>query len=152
MGEANEFYLVRHGSYDRHTRRLDEAGRIFHAPSARDNLLARGLGASTILLSSDAPRAAETAEIIGEGIGIEPVLCDIINEAGNNPWVIKDLDFLINNALDEMDVTYDGTQELVVVTHAPMLAIARGVESQDISFGEVFAYQRGSWANPYAPK
>lgn len=152
MSYTGEFYLVRHGNYDHESGCLNAEGRSIHAPSARDRLLARGLGANTILLSSDAPRAAETAEIIGYGIGAKPILSSVINEAGNDAWSVSDLDAVVDRALLEVDIADDATQDLVVVTHAPMLAIARGVESYDIDFGEVLAYQRGSWNNPDAPK
>ena len=152
MSDAGEFYLVRHGNYDRRSGSLNAEGRQIDAPSARDQLLLRGLGANTILLSSDAPRAVETAEIIGHGLGSEPVLSNMINRAGNGAWSVRDLDALVDLALQEAGITDDVNRDLVVVTHAPMLAIARGVESDAIDFGEVLAYQRGSWNNPDAPK
>ncbi len=148
MSKSNDFYLVRHGSYDRSTGGLDPTGREVHAPSARDELIARGVGSNALLLSSDALRAAETAEIIGEGIGVNPILSEVINQAGNRAWNVQDLDAVVDEALKNAGVAQDG-RELVVVTHAPMLAIARRVEDvNDISFGEVFAYERGSWYNP----
>lgn len=148
MSKSKEFYLVRHGSYDRSTGRLDPTGREVHAPSARDELIARGVGSNALLLSSDALRAAETAEIIGEGIGVDPILSEMINQAGNRAWNVQDLDAVVDEALENAGVVQDG-RELVVVTHAPMLAIARRARDvNDISFGEVFAYERGSWHNP----
>jgi len=152
MSYRNEFYLVRHGKYGDDWN-LDATGREIHAPSARDQLLARGLGSGAVLLSSDAPRAAQTAEIIGRGLGVQPVLSRLINEAGNEAWGVQDLDEVVEGALRAADITLDeSSQELVVVTHAPMVAIAKGVPMKEITFGEVFAYQRHSWNNPEAPK
>ena len=153
MSYAQGFYLVRHGSYNDDDDALNTVGRESHAPQAKNQLIARGVGAGCILLSSDARRAAETAQIIGEGLGVEPVLSPVINEAGNHAWSVKDLDAVVEQALSEAGVVLDGTsQDLVVVTHAPMLAIARGVASKDIGYGEVLAYTRNSWNNPGAPK
>lgn len=152
MTYNERFYLVRHGSYDA-TGSLDAAGREIHAPRARNELINRGLGTSAVLLSSDQPRAVETAQIIGTGLGIELALSNIINRTGNRPWYLRDLDAVIEEALNEAGVAIDGgSQELIVVTHAPMLAIARGVESKDIRYGEVLEYLRNSWNNPDAPK
>lgn len=150
MGYDKEFYLVRHGNYDWTTGGLDAVGRIVDAPKASRHLVDRGLGTRAVLLSSDARRAAETAKIIGDTLGTEPVLSPTINQAGNEARDVHDLDAVIERALQEEGVEIDGTeQDLVVVTHAPMLAIARRVSSMEIGYGEVFTYQRNTWNNPY---
>lgn len=153
MTYKDELYLVRHGEYGR-DHNLNAMGREVHAPSARDNLVnLRGLGSNAVLLSSDAPRAAQTAEIIGEGLGVKPVMSALVNEAGNSAWLVSDLDAVIEEALDLAGVEInEESQDLVVVTHAPMLAVARGVDSRDIRYGEVLAYARNSWNNPEARK
>lgn len=152
MSYEQAFYLVRHGNYGMEGG-LNTMGREVHAPAAREELLARGLGANTVLLSSDARRAAETAEIISEGLGTEVVLSNLINTAGNRAWNVRDLDAVVEQALHEAGVSIDAaTQDLVVVTHAPMLAVARGVESDQVRYGEVLTYHRGTWHNPDAPK
>lgn len=155
MSYEKEFYLVRHGDYDLDSRNgsLNSKGREIHAPAARDELIARGLGSSAILLSSDAQRAIETAHIIGEGLGIDPILSNTINVAGNRAAGVRDLDKVVATALQEAGVEIDeALHDLIVVTHAPMLAIAKGIENSQVKHGEVFTYIRNSWNNPDAPK
>lgn len=150
MSYAEYSYLVRHGAYTYGG--LNERGLMIDAPDARDELLARGLGANAVILSSSSPRASQTAIIIGRGLGADVVLSNTINEAGNS-WAVSDLDAVVGQALKEEGVEIDpANQDLIIVTHAPMIAIACGKEPADIEFGEVYKYARGSWKNPDFPK
>lgn len=144
MGYGESFYLVRHGSYCwGDDGGLDRTGSEVHATEARDQLIGRGVGAGTILLASTARRTIETAEIIGQGLGVEPVPSQLIHDAGNGAVPIKNLDTLMERALEECGVAIDSSQDLVVVTHAPMLAVARRlITTKNVSFGEVYEYTR----------
>jgi phosphohistidine phosphatase SixA len=151
MAYAETIYLVRHGAETYGG--LNERGFWVDAPSARDELLAHGLGEAAVILSSSSPRAAQTAIIIAEGLRTGVVLSDTMKEAGNS-WGVRDLDAVVEQALYEEGIEIDpSNQDLIVVTHAPMIAIARGLDSADgVEYGEVFPYLRGSWSNPIAPK
>lgn len=151
MSYGEKIYLVRHGDYG-FDYNLNEQGREHDAPAASDRLRLRGVGVRAVLLSSDAPRAAQTAEIIGRGLGIDPVyLSRIIRQRGNDAWGIENLDEVIEKALGEVGVEVDEAEDdLVVVTHAPMIAVARHVLPSEVDYGEVYEYRRGSWDNPLA--
>ena len=142
-------FLVRHGAY-RIGAGLSAEG-IEDATRAKDQLLAKNLGGNAMVLSSTAPRAIETAEIIADGLmaGIVPSLR--IKEGGNGPQAIQDLDAWIGLAFDEAKLSTPDDKRLVIVTHAPMVAIAKGLHATDTSsvgYGEVYEYTPGSWSNP----
>ncbi len=150
---AEKIFLVRHGEYSQTTRGLTGLGREVHAPQARQRLLARGIGEGALILSSAALRAMQTAEIIAEGLPHPNVVSsDLIEDGGNDARHVKDLDDLLARAVAEAQVAVPETGSLVVVTHAPMLAIASGLhgfgDSRKISYGQVMEYEPGSWQNP----
>lgn len=151
MSYHKGFYLVRHGDYDKYGD-LSVRGREVDAVAARDRLILAGLGGGAVLLSSDAPRAIQTARVIGAGLGVEPKPSRTINTQGNHAWNVRDLDVVVEEALREVGVDVDPDDNLVVVTHAPMVAIAQRVLMSEVDYGAVFHYERGSWSNPDAPK
>lgn len=145
-------YLVRHGSYNENGGGLDAAGREA-SERARDSLLKCGLGDRALVLCSDAPRAVETARIIAAGI------CATVAESkrvriGGTDYIsaVENLDDWLARSMSDAGQTLAQDQTLVVVTHAPMIAIAKGLYDSDYSkavgFGEVYPYIHGSWQNP----
>lgn len=146
-------YLVRHGKQERvgGEERLSDKGRHEDAPNARARLLSRGVGHDALLLSSDYPRAIQTAQIIGEGIGAQVVPSKRIGESANRAKGIRSLDDFLSKALAEAGLE-QRESGLVVVTHAPMLAIALRRYEEDavesIGYGQVVDYEPGSWQNP----
>lgn len=148
MSESS-IYLVRHGRYG--SSELSNEGRTIDAPHARDELIEKGLGNGALLLSSSRKRAVQTAEIIGEGLGVPPLVSECVAKGADFVRGIKSLDEFLAKSLIEVDATKEEGQSLVVVTHAPLLAVAkgwfwRGAEN-DIGYGEVVEYVPGSWHN-----
>jgi phosphohistidine phosphatase SixA len=150
---AESFFLVRHGRYDRETMGLTDEGRDIDAPRALSILLAKGLGQGAVVLSSSAPRALQTAEIIAAGLSSEVISSRLIEYGGNDVWGVKDLDVLVSRALSEAEAKPLDDNGLVVVTHAPMVAAAMGRhhfrDVDNIGYGKVVEYQVGTWTNPH---
>jgi phosphohistidine phosphatase SixA len=143
-------YFVRHGKTGSECGdqgpMLNREGKA-QAEEARDYLIRRGLGHSTIVLSSDLSRATETATIIADGLGTTVLSSRRINIAGNEPTVIRDMDDFLVDTLDSLGENIDN-RKLVVVTHAPLLAVLVGRPEYDtdmIGYGEVFTYTPGNW-------
>jgi broad specificity phosphatase PhoE len=140
-------FLVRHGRYNRTG--LSPEGHV-DARQARDELIAKNLGGKALVLTSSAQRAWETATIIAKGLKAGLVLSDRIYEGGNDVEAVEDLDIWLQRALEEAKVSVPAGKSLVVVTHAPMVAVAKGLRSydaSDIGNGEIFEYTPGSWHN-----
>lgn len=142
-------YLVRHGKHNQG--KLTSEG-VREAEAARDELIRLGLGTSAILLSSNKTRALQTAEVIGAGLDT-PVHSSLrINVAGNTAEVVENLDDFLTETLRQLHITRANEQPLVVVTHAPLIAIAKGLTLDDtdkISNGEVVGYTSGEWNNSF---
>lgn len=141
------YHLVRHGAYERRPERLSEIGKE-QVAEARDLLVDKGLGGRALILSSDLPRAIETAEIIAAGLEAPVIPSRRIGEGGNHPRGIKSLDDFIDKALGEAGETLPNDTDLVLVTHAPMLAAIMNVDVKFVAMGEVIEYTVGSWENP----
>lgn len=128
----SETFLVRHGNanydYDILTKKGQE-----DAKRAGRELLKTSLGTTGLILSSDAGRAFETATIIGDFLGVPVTPSKRINIAGNDPEVVADLDQFLADTLESEDVTLTDEQHLIVVTHAPLIAIAKGLRPSDTS-------------------
>lgn len=142
-----KIYLVRHGAY-MHPEKLTPTG-LAQAEQAGDELLALGIGASALVLSSDAPRALQTAERIAAKLGVEKVFgTQFLGVAGLKPECAPTIEAVIEAALHENGLTppADG-QGLVAVTHQPLLSAVTG--DQTYRNGQVTAYEVGSWQNPY---
>lgn len=142
---TEKIFLVRHGRYNRDG--LTPEGRE-DARHARDELLTKGLGGRAIVLSSSADRAMRTAEIIAEGLGALTAESFRMDIGGNRPEAIQNLDDWISRALKEAEASVGDEQQLVVVTHAPLIDVAKGLTIDGVGHGEVYEYLTGSWNNP----
>lgn len=143
-------YLVRHGRAGESE--LTNDGRR-EAESARDALRDKGLGRSALVLSSSALRAYKTAEVIAEGLGVDTVLsAPSLDRGGNKPEVIGSLDRVLEACLGGFGIE-EVTDGLVVVTHMPLISLARFGDRYEVTKnGEVWEYSPGSWTNPeYKP-
>lgn len=144
-------FFVRHGAYERAHGELTSLG-IEQAETARMTLNMNGVGDEAIVLASDAPRAHQTAEIIVAGTQRTLLSSTAIKKAGNAAEGVEDLDAYLGETLAEHGVNADQmTEQLVVVTHAPLVALVCGLTTRHadrIPYGEVAPYQPGTWQNP----
>ena len=144
-----EIFLVRHGSYDYNTGRLNEVGREQSQQALRE-LVALGAGNVALVLSSDAPRALETSEIIAEGLGAQVVPSKRMQLSALDPSAVQSLDACISLCLWEWGVP--SSEQLVVVAHEPLLQVAVYQEHKGstphLDNGAVVKYQPGTWVNP----
>lgn len=145
---AAEAYFVRHGSYnlsgDLNTVGLEQAG------AAKDYLLQEGIGRSALLLSSDIPRALQTAEVLHEAIGEQIITSDKLG-MGSFSLNIVDLADVLAEVAGTADFNIDDADGLVVVTHAPLVAAVKGpkISEDDIAYGEIVKYRIDSL--PFSP-
>lgn len=115
-------HLVRHGEYGYLTfdedLGLTEAGQRTAELAGRE-LLAKQLGQEALILSSDATRAHQTAEILSTTLGEPYTLSHRINIGGNNPEVIEDLDNYLKEALIDQgtDPTSISSLEVMAQLH-----------------------------------
>jgi broad specificity phosphatase PhoE len=136
-------FFVRHGRCDPFTKILTYEGRA-DMVIASNHLASRGLGREALILSSSYPRAIESAEIIGRELYSTPFSSSLIADGGEHPRSIKDLDIFLSEALGETGQELRPDQPLIVVTHAPLMAmISRGMPG----YGEVVEYIPGTWKN-----
>lgn len=153
---AERILLVRHGSYERETWGLDDEGERQSTKAGQECL--GMVGPDAIVLSSPRLRAMQTAGIIAEQLGMsrELVLASPrIGYYGESEEGVQSLDETIDRALEEAHFTQTDPFSLIVVTHQPLIDLARrSVHSiSDKPFehtknGQVFEYQAGSWKNP----
>lgn len=119
----NQTLMVRHGRYrSGRTEELIEDG-VGDSEHARDKLIQRGIGRGAVLLSSTAPRALQTAAIIGEGLSLQVKSSKRIEIIGNYPEGVSSLDEMLEAALSESEASTSG-EALIVVTHQPLINIA----------------------------
>jgi phosphohistidine phosphatase SixA len=135
-------YLLRHGDYERDYRgeRLTQLGRE-QSQQARDDLVARKLGGRAYLLSSDAPRALETAAIIGEGLRVDVLPSPRVRRAGEfASKVIGSLGKFLSESLTiDAGIDAEPNTSFVVVTHAPLIAqIVQQPVPNKIEKGRIF--------------
>ena len=149
---SRDTLLVRHGQYDQATGELNAKG-IRDSELAAEDVIYEGLGASALILSSDEARTLGTAKIIADELSsIKPVIpSPRIREGGNSPYAVEDLDQWIETALDEAGASLEGTHGLIVVTHEPLIGIAKQAihGSKHVPYGFVMQYVLGSWENPH---
>lgn len=139
-------YLVRHGEDDRDAGVLTLNG-IAQAEAIKQNLLEKGLDRTSVVLTSDAPRAVATAEIIAKNITTNIFESQLIKVGGNHPYAVKSLDKLIAAALSPFQRVSTLGEMLIVVTHDPLLSAVKGGR---VAYGEVIPYAPGSWDNSQA--
>ena len=143
-----KIFLVRHGSYDYNTGQLNEVGRE-QSRQALCELVALGAGNVTLILSSDAPRALETSEIIAEGLSAQVAPSKRMRLSALDPSAVQSLDSCISRCLQETGMT--SQKQLVVVAHEPLLQVAvyqqcKG-STPHLDNGAVLKYQPGTWVN-----
>jgi phosphohistidine phosphatase SixA len=136
-------YFVRHGRYSSVTGSLNKDGNN-DAATAGQLLYGKGVRSDAIILSSAAPRAVETAEIIQYSLEAPAVYkSELIEATGLHPRSIRSLRRIIDLALAYEGVELDDRQ-LVVVTHEPvMLALSN---KERIRNGEVLVCDI-NWVN-----
>lgn len=141
------YYLVRHGDYDRDTGELNNGG-LEQSRQAGDILLSRVLGMEALILTSTAPQTRQTAEILARRLVALQVVSRRIELGGRYPMGIQDLDEFV----DKAGGAFIAGRKLVVVTHAPLIAVAQGqsyrTSSDTVAYGGVFDQEPGSWSNP----
>lgn len=142
--------LVRHGRYDRETGLLTPQGRgdILRASNRLTEL---ALGERMLIMSSDAPRAEESARLLALNLPAAQVVIDAtLNKQGNRPSV-EDFEGMLEGIAAEHDVVLDDHAQLIVVTHAPLinLAINHSLRRADenVQFGQPYPYVPGSWVS-----
>ncbi|HEU4913954.1 MAG TPA: phosphoglycerate mutase family protein [Candidatus Saccharimonadales bacterium] len=148
-----KLFLVRHGAYERlgWSRRdeyLTETG-IAQVRQAAALLLSKEVTGDWQLLSSQAPRAVESANIIGNALNVQPVVSDRVWRAGDSPSMITGnlVDFAAD-ALREKGAEYDFNRPLAIVSHLPLLACAAGDPRMSIENGAVLEYDPDVWRHP----
>jgi broad specificity phosphatase PhoE len=97
-------FLVRHSSYDYDAAQRLTAEGVRQSEAARDELMARQLGGKAYLLSSDAPRAIQTASIIGGGLEVPVLPSKIIRRGSLKPTAVGKLEEFLAQLLITMRV------------------------------------------------
>ncbi len=129
-------YLLRHGDYDYSYERLTPKG-IEQAKAARDELVARELGGRAYLLSSDYPRAMQTAEIISKGLETSVFSSPYLRKGSLRAEAVRCLgEFLKQSFIDSTGQEADPGNPFVVVCHAPL--VGAFVDSDDVEKGRVY--------------
>ena len=145
----SEIYFVRHGSVNQLTKELNSEGGL-EAIHAGQKLLAMGLGETATVLASSTKRTIQTAEAIAQVLGarLAPP-SSWLYEAGNMPqMLIRDVEHFLLAANKAENLGLRSESPLVVVTHAPMIALINGdVGTGAIENGEIYPYKPGSWKN-----
>jgi hypothetical protein len=139
---------------------------VQHAERARDTLLEEKLGRSALILTAAGLRVTQSADIIANGFQANHILTQIIvgspvfNHQGAAPRKEVDLDELVIAELEAAEHSLETTWEsLVIVTNAPLIALAKGLvlpnNSADLDilvpYGSVTPYDPGAWKRMYAP-
>lgn len=141
------YFLVRHGQYNHETGRLTAEGETDAARASIElATVSRGIGREALILTSSYKRAMESTQIIGRELFSKPVASVRLALGGENPRGIKDLDDFLIKALTESGQELDPDQPLVVITHGPLMAMARG-GGRLPGYGQVVEYVPGSWEN-----
>jgi phosphohistidine phosphatase SixA len=142
----SDIFVVRHGAYSRPEsgEELTTTGRM-QAESAGYGLQAVSPNARWQLVSSDEPRAAQTAEIIGRIVNATPILSRLIARAGDYVEDAAAFETRIRTALEEGGEPYDEHSPLAVVGHLPLLACVAGDPRAEIGNGEMVQYTPEMW-------
>ncbi|MDQ5913448.1 MAG: hypothetical protein QG623_66 [Patescibacteria group bacterium] len=153
---AERILLVRHGNYNRKTEELNEEGQDQSAIAGETCL--GMVGPDAVILSSTRLRAMQTAGIIADVLSMDrgSVLpSPRMGRFGEQELGIRNLDETIAIALHEAGFVQDDPFNLIVVTHQPLIDLAResvykGPLTDFVSTanGQVFDYERGTWRNP----
>jgi len=140
----NLTYFVRHGRYSPNTGSLNKDGNN-DAATAGQLLYGKGVKSNAVILSSTAPRATETADIIQHTLEAPAVYkSELIEVTGLHPRSIRSMRRIIDLALRHEGITLDDRQ-LVIVTHEPvMLAMS---DRERVRNGEVIPCNIDAWVN-----
>ena len=151
MNPEQPIYLIRHGEYDEAAGEdggLTDVGRE-QAHEAAGHLREAGVVPGTLtLLTSSAPRTAETAGIIGDELDATPLPSERLYDNGQFSYQVMDLDGLFEQVLTEHGLTMTDVESMAVVNHAPLMGLVKGLATGNIGFprhGEVVEYTPGSW-------
>lgn len=141
-------FLVRHGDYEHDDEQLTAEG-IKQSEAARDELIARELGGRVYLLSSDAPRAMQTAAIIGQGLETPVLLSPQIRRGSLHSDAVGALgEFLKQSLVIDAGIEAEPDTPFVVVCHAPLVAAFAGYKvANDVEKGRIYEIPCGA-ANP----
>lgn len=150
----SKLYLIRHGAYRRdgmswRDERLTDPGKA-QAEAAAKRLQELSPDTDTWqLLTSSAPRAVETAGIIGGLICATPVVSRSVERAGSAPHIITTnlVDF-VGEAFRQAGSDYDEDTPAIVVAHLPLVACVFGDPEADIENGAVVEYDPAAWRLP----
>lgn len=146
--QFHDIFLVRHGAYDYGTGRLNDKGREQSRQALRE-LVTHNAGDVALILSSDAPRALETSQIIADGLGSKIAQSKRIRLSALDPSGVESLDECISQSLLECGMP--ASEQLVVVAHEPLLQVAVHNERKNgtphFENGAVVRYEPGTWNN-----
>jgi phosphohistidine phosphatase SixA len=153
-------FLVRHGSYSKDHGGLINDG-AHEIKLASDQLVELGVGASALILSSTARRTRESARILNQKLNCKDddtdekgiIFDDALYEAGCHPVELPSLDDLLEEIISKGRATQADHTGLVVVTHAPLIALAIQNDPYVIPArvtieGGVYPYKPDSWVDP----
>lgn len=154
---AERILLVRHGSYNHDNEKLTDEGQ---GQSVRAGEECLGiLGPDAVVLSSPRLRAMETAGVIADVMSMDRsaiLASPRIGYFGESEQGLHNLDDTISKALEEAGFTQEDPFGLIVVTHQPLIDMARkSVHKNPVlpfnrtKNGQVFEYEPGTWVNPY---
>jgi phosphohistidine phosphatase SixA len=145
------YFLVRHAEA------FMESGLVEHltpegiiqAEQARDQLIESGLDQNTLVLSSTAPRAVETAEIIAEGLGAGVETAVTIRRIGEAPGDRSTA--VLASIVTGLEAKFEPVEEgapVVIVGHQPLFV--RLTSKKAIGNGEVIEWDPNQ-PKPKAP-
>ncbi len=98
------------------------------------------------LLSSAAPRALQSADIVGEALGVSPVASQLIQKMGEMPLLLETgFPELVARAMYEVGTEYNPDLPLAVVTHLPLVACVAGDPEGDLPYGAFYEYSPDLW-------
>jgi broad specificity phosphatase PhoE len=132
-------FLIRHGLSGGEDVPLSDRG-ILQAEQARNVLLAQSIGSSAIILSSPLPRAAETARIIGNGLGAEVELVEELSDLHSAHKEAPDVNEFVRDLIASRIRAKDIKDErpVVVVGHAPLIGAL--TQNSQIANGQVISH------------
>jgi phosphohistidine phosphatase SixA len=151
MAELRDIFLVRHGDYDDDTLHLNDVGRK-QAHNAAEVLTKRWHISGTPVFTSWLHRAIETADIIAQGLsgdGAKAIQSEALALAGNHPEVVKELGTLVCGVVNKVAPELEAESPIVVVTHAPLIAVAMDISTGDVRYGGVYRYDPSVFNNPF---
>ena len=140
-------YVARHGRVDYsgdYNRQLSLEG-IQDAHSIAEQLRRDGFTPAGIIMSSVAPRALDTAQIVRQDLRVPTLVSSsFVTRAGEYPQLIRDLWDFIGTILTACEVDH-AVQDVAVITHLPLMGAIAG--DQQLQHGHAYNVPEG-WRNP----